>query len=510
MILYYLLLACNLMSAFASRCFGGKSIPKILGAHFTHCHASASWQCLGSTANNYNPPLPTAAPHIFLHICTTMIIILAILAAIRASPLGPPSPLVLRDQLQPPPCSDPHGCRSLWDIIRSCGFTIFLCTWAAVHPNIPSPDERWPKIAVRRVGLMFAALVVPEAIVGWALRQRLAAIKLAEEHKDKGWTITHGFFAIMGGFMEYEGNQPIRVLLPAQLQSYSLTGNGDFPKISKAEIEDKSKGDAISKVVVILQTSWFVTQCIARVVQRLPITELELVTIAFATLNVVIYFMWWHKPLNVQRGARVYKQRITGQPIDDGDVETSVGFWDALRDTLSKFPAAIADGPLVHELSQVSWTFRVILWPFIKPLQILDISPVHRYKDLKRVTTFYPDDWDGSSRNILFVLIPVTAIASVFGGIHCIGWRFTFPSSLEQTLWRLASVSITVVPIMIASFGIYISWTQQESFENTWVLLIAIYTSGRLVLLVLPFLCLRSLSPAAYHVVHWTSFIPHV
>jgi len=124
---------------------------------------------------------------------------------------------------------------------------------------------------------------------------------------EKGWTITHGFFAIMGGFMEYDGNQSARVLLPAQLQSYSLTGNGDFPKISKAEIQDKSKGDAISKAVVILQTGWFVTHCIARIVQRLPITELELVTIAVATLNFVTYLLWWHKPLNVQRAVRVYK-----------------------------------------------------------------------------------------------------------------------------------------------------------------------------------------------------------
>jgi hypothetical protein len=112
-----------------------------------------------------------------------MIIILAILAATRASPHGLPLPLISRDQLQPPSCGDPDGCRSLWDIIRSCVLTILLCTWAAVHPNIPSPDERWPRIAVRRIGLMIAALVMPEVIIGWALRQRLAAVRLAEEHK---------------------------------------------------------------------------------------------------------------------------------------------------------------------------------------------------------------------------------------------------------------------------------------------------------------------------------------
>ncbi|KAH9962583.1 hypothetical protein BC827DRAFT_1266825 [Russula dissimulans] len=112
-----------------------------------------------------------------------MIIILAILAATRASPLDISSPLVSRNQPQPSSCSDPLGRRSLWDIIRSCVVTILLCTWAAVHPNIPSPDERWPRIAMRRIGLMIAALVMPEVIIGWALRQRRAAVKLAEEHK---------------------------------------------------------------------------------------------------------------------------------------------------------------------------------------------------------------------------------------------------------------------------------------------------------------------------------------
>jgi hypothetical protein len=153
----------------------------------------------------------------------------------------------------------------------------------------------------------------------------------------EGWTITHGFFATMSGFMEYKGNQPIRVLLPEELGSDSLTGNGNFPRISKAEIEDKSKGDALSKGFVVMQISWFVTQCMARGVQRLPITELELVTVAFAVLNLVIYILWWEKPLNVQRGVRVYKKRNTEEPVDDGNVEAAVGFWIGLRDALSDF-----------------------------------------------------------------------------------------------------------------------------------------------------------------------------
>jgi len=171
--------------------------------------------------------------------------------------------------------------------------------------------------------------------------------------------------------MEYKGNQPIRVLMPEELESYSLTGNGDFPRLSKAEIEDRSKGDTISKSVVVLQTGWFVTQCIARGVQGLPVTELELGTVAFAALNFVIYVLWWDKPLNVRRGVRVYKKRITEEPIDDGGIEATIGFWGALRDALSDVPATIVRGPVTDNFENSSWLIRVFMWLLFKPTDVL-------------------------------------------------------------------------------------------------------------------------------------------
>jgi len=128
------------------------------------------------------PRLPPCPPHLR----TIMIVILSILTATHASPIGLPSPpLVSPDQLQThgPYCRHPIGCRSLGDIIRNCFFTISLCIWVSIHPNIPSPDERWPALARRRAGLMLLALFVPEAVIAWAARQRLEAKRLAREHK---------------------------------------------------------------------------------------------------------------------------------------------------------------------------------------------------------------------------------------------------------------------------------------------------------------------------------------
>ncbi|KAH9959119.1 hypothetical protein BC827DRAFT_528095 [Russula dissimulans] len=363
---------------------------------------------------------------------------------------------------------------------------------------------------------MLATLVVPEAIIAWALRQRLAAGRLAKRYKGEGWTLTHGFFATMGGFMAYEGNKPIQVLLPRDLQSYSLTGNGDFPRISKIEIRDKSKGDFISKAVVILQTSWFMMQCVARGVQGLPITELELATIAFAGLNFVIYVLWWDKPLNVQCGVRVYKKRITDSPVDDGHVETTAGCWVALWDAVSKFPAAIVHGPLNEGFGDWMWLARVLAWPVVKPF-IIFVGEDDTVGET-RFCTFYPE-WHGGSIDKWYFTMVVAGIASAFGGIHCIGWSFTFPSSTERTLWRVASISITSVPIAMSIFmtddlprplrDFFDAPVTIKIIQCLFLLLSVLYILSRLVLLTLPFLCLRSLPPAAYHTVHWTSFIPH-
>jgi len=320
----------------------------------------------------------------------------------------------------------------------------------------------------------------------------------------------------MGGFIEYEGNQPIRVLLPDKLESYSLTGNGDFPRISKAEIEDKSKGDVILKAIVILQTGWFVAQCTARGVQRLPITELELATVAFAALNFVIYLLWWDKPQNVGRGVRVYRKRRTEELVDDGNVEATVGFWGALRDPLSNLPAAIVRGPMTDPFKDSLWVIRVLIWPLYKPANILIPDGESEAVEIKRVDTFYPSNWVTSKKFAIFL---VGAITVAFGAIHCIGFSFKFPSYIERTLWRVASLTITGVPIMILILFGFANILSMLRFPSRFIetctvnsldLLLFLYMLCRLVLLVLPFLCLRSPPPAAFHVVHWASFIPHI
>jgi hypothetical protein len=312
--------------------------------------------------------------------------------------------------------------------------------------------------------------------------------------------------------MEYEGNHPVRTLLPDRLEGYSLTGTGDFPRIAKEEIQDRSKGDIISKGIVVLQTGWFVMQCIARQTQGLPITELELVTIAYAVLNFIMYWMWWDKPLNVQRAVRVYKKYNPDETSADGPVTTNdAGFWLTLCLSLSTMQSAVA-----ARMSSVRWP---IVWPIVWP--ILQLGKIVNGSDRvagggDRVDTFYPRQ----SRYIVLL-----AVAMAFGAIHCIAWPFAFASDADRMLWRVTSVTITALPLTYP-LGMFIwgavygpVFDDDTDSIDPWPTTIAFafvfsqpyaYGLGRVVLLVLSFLSLRALPPDAYLSIDWTTLIPHV
>ena len=119
-----------------------------------------------------------------------LIFLYYLVLSIRASPIPP----ISSRSLEPNSCSDLSHCRSIWNIIWSCIVTIFSCTWVAVHPNIPCPKKREGKncfqrwiwnpflsFAEHRLPLFVCALLVPEYVLAWAIRQYLSARKIANK-----------------------------------------------------------------------------------------------------------------------------------------------------------------------------------------------------------------------------------------------------------------------------------------------------------------------------------------
>jgi hypothetical protein len=118
--------------------------------------------------------------------------------------------------------------------------------------------------------------------------------------------MTHAFFLGMGGFVLYDGDRAVETLTFPRFDELEEKGLIIFPSISQEEIRDKEKGGAFAKALVVVQTSWFIVQSIARVVQGLGLAELELFTLATAALNGFMYFLWWQKPLDVSYPIPVY------------------------------------------------------------------------------------------------------------------------------------------------------------------------------------------------------------
>ncbi|KAJ2922039.1 hypothetical protein H1R20_g15052, partial [Candolleomyces eurysporus] len=127
--------------------------------------------------------------------------------------------------------------------------------------------------------------------------------------------MVEGHFLQMGGLIFHSGRNHVYPYLedyslsaPARwdrLDPNERTQDGYFKLrtlhdlITKQEIEDRSKSDGLAKMVVLIQTAWFTGQFIARATQKLVITELEIITLAYTALNGVMYFFWWNKPLDV-------------------------------------------------------------------------------------------------------------------------------------------------------------------------------------------------------------------
>jgi hypothetical protein len=132
------------------------------------------------------------------------------------------------------------------------------------------------------------------------------------------WTMTHGFFVQMGGFLLCEDENPVQVLNYARLKRCIGDGAIDPPDITAEEIQDRAKGDFISKGLVILQTSWFILQCLARWSQKLALSELEVVTLGLARLIAIACALWWNKPQEVGKAAQ---NSNDNPPVSESDLK---------------------------------------------------------------------------------------------------------------------------------------------------------------------------------------------
>ena len=354
-----------------------------------------------------------------------------------------------------------------------------------------------------------------------------------------GWTQTHSYFAIMGGFLykQDRGNLDTKAVFASPYHDPLKTLIRRRRIIlSEEEIQDKSKGDIFSKGLVLLQTSWFIIQFFARVGQQLPVTEIELVTLAYAFLNFATYFFWWNKPQNSGCPVRVYADELgdppetepetavptpTDNPDDppSSDLELSrLNIENQVEDLLDTLPPPVSvtvEDELRFFSSEIglSTSFVFIVTTLLVGNDI--------YKDIVMICTYagrLP------ARETLRAFAFASGLATVFGAMHIAAWSFDFPSSFEQVAWRTYAVLLVILPVY--SFLFFIQFHRNGltrsaiahfkpgslaaiAYFNVPVFLGGVYIIARLALLVLMFVLLRKVPPGVYKSVSWTNYIPH-
>ena len=421
---------------------------------------------------------------------------------------------------------DQPNYRGTLDIAWTCLFTIFVSTFTITCLNVPAPSDSQWTVTGRKVFWMGIAIAGPEFVLTYASGQWGTAQESVRAFNELGfpqWTLKHGFFADMGGFLLTPPDSDPFPITARHLNWLVSNGFLPYPNVTPKEIWDKSKQDTLAKVITTFQISYLVLQCIGRAVQGLVITTMELSALAIVICAMMTSLCWFRKPANV----------ITPIPLRS---DLSM---DEILARVGKTDFAWKQTPLdfVDNLGP-SWALNV--QTFMK----MPVSPHER--PLPRFGNDRLPNLSGRQEVILCIS------TLLYAAIHLFGWNYTFPTYVELILWRLSSMFLFANTVAFWTFETAAAWhrkrrwhrlywrvfdreklaqddlARQEAHDQVtlgpenpkqlplkwefWSIfpLAITYAAARGYLVVEIFLGLRALEPSAFQNVNWASILPHV
>jgi hypothetical protein len=261
-----------------------------------------------------------------------------------------------------------------------------------------------------------------------------------------------------------------------------------LPKIPEYDLEDQNKGDALVKALAVLQGLWLIVQLLVRWSKHLPSSQLELVAAAYAGCSMFTYVLFWSKPKDV------------GQPRD---------FPAARYPTAEEILAIAMEGPTTV------FHYREGYW--------MPNNTVHRIRRSKDQESDTADRYP----RITFMIGSVTG-AVIFGTPHLFAWNFTFPTTAERLIWRVAAILVVILPVMGLVVDLVFSFFYKRKarrakknipghFQNKflnivsriiWIFALP-YLLARVYMIVEVFRSLCYLPPHAFRTT-WSSSVPHI
>ncbi|KAK2754576.1 hypothetical protein FQN54_006977 [Arachnomyces sp. PD_36] len=333
--------------------------------------------------------------------------------------------------------------RGTLDIVWSCALTIFLCCWTSVYPNIPAiGDGQWDrfrdKFELAALGMLGPEFLFALALGQWqSARRSVNKFKRFKTAERSEWTIKHAFFADMGGFFLKAPNFPAFPIDADQLYYLISKGYVEYPEIAKDVLSEKNKVDGLSRAITLIQGLWFTITSVARVIQHLEITTLELTTLSFIFCMLVTSYCWRHKPGDVERPI------ILKTNTSIADILIKAG--DAARIPYRRTP--------LDFVNREEWCISLLWAYYVQILRSMNLSFCSRTIKGRPLNRMPSINWPPLT---LSATLWYGLVTLIYSSIFLLAWNLQFPTATEKLLWHIAAIVTIAFPVAVWPFECYI------------------------------------------------------
>ena len=305
-----------------------------------------------------------------------------------------------------------------------------------------------------------------------------------------------------------------------------------LPRITSAEVQDKSNASSLAKLLVFWQALWMIVQVIGRTAHKLPVTLLELHTVLHAFCAVAMYVTWWSKPVDIEcptlvtgltaeeyrhlrdgaesenptnpfakvpRAGQQEQQQNNNINSDNNSTQSSDSSEEENPSDRIYLTSRAGLGKLMYlYLSQESDIFK-------------------SYFEV--IASGYRTLW-ASRKRMWREGISISVVGLVYGGVHLAAWNSFFPTRAEKILWQISALATAIASsTFVLTLCLSVFVRRRRSDSTRWVGKICGIIVGiglfpcfffRLYLLLEGFLALRKLPAGSYQIAKWANMWPHV
>ncbi|KAI9887261.1 MAG: hypothetical protein M1823_000932 [Watsoniomyces obsoletus] len=379
------------------------------------------------------------------------------------------------------------------------------------------------------------------------------------------WTMEQAYFAVLGGFAVKSRSfwyTDHLTFTPAGM--LELARVGLLPTIPPESVQDKSKADALAKVLVLLQAGWFLVQSIARIARGLPLTLLEVHTIVHIACAFGMYVIWFKKPYNVN-SAQICEDESVVNMAALFALNKQRKTYDSKVSYAKTYACVQTDAIDMKQAREVhvkrSSADVIVSNHFLRANRAADrlrgrgihftwaiceygearlnaVYVVAHRSDFGILGRLEKEVQRGGDRDRHFVRTFGFSkiLAILYGGAHLSAWNAHFPTEIEKWLWRGSGIALAAAPIIYEMFellstpdpqmvgrcqkhlrlsersrkavrGVSCGLSMVPAFLS--VAIFTIYPLVRVYLVAESFASLRNPPARTYETVEWTDFIPH-